>query len=140
MAHSIVRADKKGNHTDPSDIGFSPGIFCARCTLCGYIIPVLIPGRSGPAEYEVFTRAPEYRKSNRYSDLNSSVWRPLSPASPGNRAPRPLLQTISRRHLIHVAILIQLADDPVIDQIFDFNIRRLGILRRHQPADVAQAL
>mgnify|MGYP007044038502 FL=1 len=49
------------------------------------------------------------------------------------------LHPIPCRHFIQVTILIELADNPAVDQLFDLDIRRFGILRRHEPADIAQA-
>lgn len=43
-----------------------------------------------------------------------------------------LLQAISRRHFIHIAVLVELADQARIDQLFDFDVRRFGALYGHQ--------
>ena len=48
----------------------------------------------------------------------------------------PLLQPIPRRHLVDIAVLIELADQPRVDQVFYFDVRRFGILRRHEPTDL----
>src|SRR5687768_3829202 len=49
-----------------------------------------------------------------------------------------LLESVPRRHIVHVAVLIKLVNQPRVDQFFDFDVRRLGILRGHEAANVAQ--
>src|SRR5882757_4693 len=51
---------------------------------------------------------------------------------------RYLLQPITRRDFIHITVVIELADDPGIDQIFDLDVCGFRILCRHETADIAQ--
>ena len=39
---------------------------------------------------------------------------------------RDSLESISRRHFVDVTVLIQFADNPIIDQLFDLTLATLG--------------
>src|SRR6266576_5725598 len=50
-----------------------------------------------------------------------------------------LLQSVTRRDFVHVTILIELADQARVDQLFDFDVCRFGTLHGHEPANIAQS-
>src|SRR5437016_9953192 len=79
------------------------------------------------------------------------IWRPLSrnvsrkPPRLSNSAPLTfatttpnLLQPITCRDLSYIPVVIELANQPRIDQLFNFDVGRLGTLHGHKPVNIAQ--